>query len=184
MAAPISIIIPTQVDADAIGPTLAALAEGLGAGLIRELILSDGDSGDGIGDVAEAAGARLIIGPGGQAAQVQRGAEAATGAWLLILAADARPLPGWPTAAARHLEKHRDSAGRFTPVAAGRLSRLRWTLLPPRDLACGLLIRRATLDRVGGFPGGPRPVARLARALGPGGLRRLPHGIAVPTART
>ena len=44
--APISVVIPTLNSADELVDCLATLAEGLDAGLIRELIVTDGASND------------------------------------------------------------------------------------------------------------------------------------------
>ena len=48
MTAPVSVVIPTLSVADRIGPCLGALGEGLFSGLIHEVILADGGSGDAI----------------------------------------------------------------------------------------------------------------------------------------
>ncbi|MHA3978933.1 TIGR04283 family arsenosugar biosynthesis glycosyltransferase [Halovulum sp. GXIMD14794] len=187
MPAPISIVIPTLNAADTIGPTLAALAEGLGEGLIRELVLSDGGSADGIEDVAEAAGAELVTGASGRGGQIRRGIEASSGAWLMVLHADSRPLPGWPAAVARHIADRPDRAGYFDlrfdaeglaplMVAGWANRRSRLFGLPYGDQ--GLLIRRAVLEHAGGFPDLPlmEDVA-LARALGRKALAPLGHPI-------
>ena len=46
MRAPVSIIIPTLNSAEALAGSVPSLIEGLEAGLIRELVISDGGSGD------------------------------------------------------------------------------------------------------------------------------------------
>ncbi len=62
--AQISVIIPT-LDAEPVLPAcLAALIEGLAAGLIRELIITDGGSRDATQAIAEAAGAVFVCRPG------------------------------------------------------------------------------------------------------------------------
>ncbi|MEP2954141.1 MAG: glycosyltransferase, partial [Sulfitobacter sp.] len=53
MRAPISVVIPSLNAAAALPACLAALVEGLQAGLIREVILSDGGSADGTPQLAE-----------------------------------------------------------------------------------------------------------------------------------
>ena len=68
MRAPISVIIPTLDAAEPLPACLAALMEGLDAGLVRELIVSDGGSADATGAIAQAWGAvvlRWYAGPGG-----------------------------------------------------------------------------------------------------------------------
>ena len=113
MAAPLSIVIPTLEAADDLGPCLGALASALTEGLIREVILSDGGSRDAVREVADAAGAELIVGPPGRGGQLARGAEAARGDWLLFVHADTVLSPGWSEAVRRHMEAAPDRAGWF-----------------------------------------------------------------------
>ena len=113
MPAPISVIIPTLNAADGIGPTLGALTEGLGAGLIREVIISDGGSEDAIAGIAEAWGAEFLQGPPGRGGQLRRAAEQATGAWLLVLHADSAPAPGWTEPVLEHISHGVERAGYF-----------------------------------------------------------------------
>ncbi|SFH90659.1 TIGR04283 family arsenosugar biosynthesis glycosyltransferase [Albimonas pacifica] len=164
MAAPLSIVIPTLEAADELGPCLGALASALTEGLIREVILSDGGSRDAIAEVADAAGAELIVGPPGRGGQLARGAEAARGDWLLFLHADTVLSPGWSEAVRRHMERAPDRAGFFrlrfdepgTPaalVAAWANFRARRLGLPYGDQ--GLLVRAAVYRRAGGYPDQP-----------------------------
>lgn len=162
MRAPISIVIPTLNAGGELGPCLAALTEGLQAGLIRELIVSDGGSGDGTLALAEAAGAVLVTGPAGRGAQIARGIAAAQGEWLLVLHADSWLAPGWAEAVAGHLG--RDSAGWFRlrfrgggvpgRIVAGWANlRARVFGLPYGDQ--GLLVPAVLLARLGGYPALP-----------------------------
>ena len=57
MRAPVSVVIPTLNAEAELGPCLAALGPGLQAGLLRELVISDGGSTDGTRAIAEAADA-------------------------------------------------------------------------------------------------------------------------------
>lgn len=75
MRAPISVVIPTLDAAPQLAACLAALVEGLEAGLIRELIVSDGGSGDDTTALADAWGRRWSAG--------QRHAAGSCGAGLL-----------------------------------------------------------------------------------------------------
>ncbi|MBT3532385.1 MAG: glycosyltransferase, partial [Rhodospirillaceae bacterium] len=84
----ISIVIPTLNAAATLPATLAALAPGRDSGLIEEILISDGGSTDGTIEVAQAAGAQVIAGPPGRGGQLQRGAVAAAGEWLLFLHGD------------------------------------------------------------------------------------------------
>ena len=175
MRAPVSIIIPTLNAANALPGTLAALVEGLDAGLIRELILSDGGSSDDILVLAEAAGAILLQGPPGRGGQLARGPDAAQGDWLLFLHADTSLGEGWATAVLDHQRDHTCNAGYFRlqfrapgsaprRVAAWANWRSRVLDLPYGDQ--GLLIRRDLYDQIGGYPEIPlmEDVA-IARAL-------------------
>lgn len=175
MVAPLSIVIPTLNSVRSLGPTLAALGEGLSVGLIRDLVISDGGSGDGIEEIAEATGARLVSGPAGRGGQLARGAAAAGGEWLLFLHADTLLSPGWATTVAQVLgDPERAWAFRLRFDAAGMAPRMvaGWANLRSALLRLpygdqGLLISRALHDRVGGFPDIPlmEDVA-MARALG------------------
>lgn len=176
MSAPVSVVIPTLNPGPALGPTLAALTEGVMAGLVRELVLSDGGSDDDIAAIADAMGAALITGAPSRGGQLRRGADAATGPWLLFLHADTVLTPRWSDAVLRHLERAPDKAAVFRlafddPSTAARVvagwANLRSGVfaLPYGDQ--GLLIPRALYDAVGGYPEQPlmEDVA-IIRAIG------------------
>jgi rSAM/selenodomain-associated transferase 2 len=157
MRAPISVIIPT-LDADADLPySLNGLGEGLEAGLIRELIGSDGGSTDATLDLAETAGAAIVTGPPGRGAQLARGAAAASAPWLLFLHADTRLLPGWTTPAINHLSGDRAGWFKLAFRANGLAPRMAevWANLRARAGLPygdqGLLIRRDIYDAAGGY---------------------------------
>ncbi|MDU8944935.1 TIGR04283 family arsenosugar biosynthesis glycosyltransferase [Ovoidimarina sediminis] len=175
MRAPLSVIIPTLDAAEGLPGTLASLMSGLQAGLIRELLISDGGSTDATIRIAEEVGARLLTGRPGRGAQLARGAERAGGDWLLFLHADTELSPGWTDAVEAHIARTPDHAAHFrlafrdggTPgriVAGWANLRARVLGLPFGDQ--GLLISRKTLDSIGGVPDLPlmEDVA-LARAL-------------------
>lgn len=161
MRAPVSIIIPTLNAAADLPEAMAALGEGLEAGLIRELIIADGGSRDDIAALAEEAGAVLVTGPAGRGPQLRRGAEAAEGDWLLFLHADTHLSPGWSRAILDHMRDMPDRAGHFrlrfrargpAPRMVSRWANLRsWAFgLPYGDQ--GLFISRRLYDRIGGYP--------------------------------
>lgn len=172
--AQISVIIPT-LDAEPVLPAcLAALIEGLSAGLIRELIITDGGSRDATQAIAEAAGAVFVVGPASRGGQLRRAGMLARGNWLLILHADGDLQPGWSTAVADHLAgsgapahfRLRFRARGMMPALVAGWANLRARLfgLPFGDQ--GLLLRREDYDRAGGYPDQPlmEDVA-LVRAL-------------------
>ena len=164
MSARLSVVIPTLDAADRLGPTLAALAEGLTEGLIRELILSDGGSSDGIERVADDVGARLVTGPASRGGQLRRGTQAARGDWLLLLHADTVLARGWTREVRRHMEAAPEAAGFFrlafdasglAPAFVAGWANLRSRAfgLPYGDQ--GLLVARRVLAEAGGVPDQP-----------------------------
>ena len=173
MRAPLSIVMPTLEAAQALPDTLACLVEGLSAGLVRELVISDGGSSDATLAIAEAAGAVVVEGPRGRGGQLRRGAEAASGAWLLFLHADTHLPADWPDLVAGHIAGSGDAAcfrlgfraaGAMPRVVAGWANLRSRAGLPYGDQ--GLLISRALYDSVGGYTDIPlmEDVA-IARAL-------------------
>ena len=183
MTAPLSVVIPTLDAADRIGPCLGALSEGLMSGLIHELIIADGGSEDGIAELADALGARLVTAPRGRGRQLAAGARAAHGDWFLFLHADTVLPPGWVEAVRAHIDAGPQRAGYFalrfdTPGPMARLvagwANLRAALfaLPYGDQ--GLLVSRLLYRQSGGYPEIPlmEDVA-LVRRIGQRRLTRL-----------
>jgi len=189
MRAPISVVIPSLNAAAALPACLAALVEGLQAGLIREVIVSDGGSTDGTPRLAEGWGAEAISGAPSRGGQLRRGCDAAGGEWLLVLHADTVLAPGWTDAVQAHMARGSKAAGWFRlrfdqrglapRLVAGWANFRSACGLPYGDQ--GLLLSRVLYDAVGGYPDQPlmEDVA-LARALR-GRLARL-EGIAVTSA--
>lgn len=174
MRAKLSVVIPTLNAEDGLKRSLPALAEGLEAGVIRELVISDGGSCDATQSIADAAGAVVIEGAPSRGGQLRRGAEAAAGAWFLFIHADTVLPAGWARMVQGHIETRggaaafrlRFDARGFAPsfVALWANLRSRFFGLPYGDQ--GLLISRETYDAVGGFADIPlmEDVA-MARAL-------------------
>lgn len=156
----LSVIIPTLNAASHLERSLPPLATVAAAGLVREVIISDGGSSDATLAIAEAAGARIVQGPGGRALQLQAGADAAKGPWLLFLHADTALAPGWEEVARGFMAQpgQRAAAFRFEcddsgPAARSMVRwverRCRWFGLPYGDQ--GLLISQAFFESLGGF---------------------------------
>ena len=189
MRAPVSVIIPTLNAEGALAACLAALFEGLQSGVIRELIVVDGGSVDGTGEMAAEAGAVVLHAAPSRGGQLRAGAAAAGGEWLLFLHADTCLEPGWSGAVVDHMAASQaagyfrlrfDAGGLAARVVAG-WANLRSHLfgLPYGDQ--GLLVPRVLYERCGGFADMPlmEDVA-MARALR-GQLRGL-DAIAVTSA--
>lgn len=85
----LSVVVPALDEAAA----LPGLLEGLHAqrGICLEVLVVDGGSGDGTPEIAAEHGVRVIAARRGRGAQMNAGAAAATGEWLLFLHADCRP---------------------------------------------------------------------------------------------
>ena len=161
MRAPISVVIPTLNAAETLPMCLGSLGEGLEAGIIRELVISDGGSEDATREIAEAAGATLVEGRPGRGGQVARGIVASEGVWLLVLHADTVLARGWASAAQTHMTRGKAKAGHFMlrfdaiGLAARFVSgwanlRAKVFGLPYGDQA--LLVSAALLAEVGGYP--------------------------------
>lgn len=175
----ISIVIPTLNASDALARTLIALRRDR----VQEIIVSDGESTDATIDAAQAAGARVIVGPKGRGGQLARGADAASGDWLLFLHADTILDATWAEDAATLIHEPM-AAGVFTlafdsraiaakTVASGANLRTRLFKSPYGDQ--GLLISRAHYDRIGGYRDMPlfEDVDIVDRILKNGGRRAL-----------
>ena len=93
--AELSIIIPTFNAIPVLGPTLAALAQIEAVGLVKDVVISDGGSTDDTAAAARETGAIVVETQRGRGPQLQAGADAATGDWLLFLHADTVLAPGW-----------------------------------------------------------------------------------------
>lgn len=191
MAAPVSIVIPTLNATDGITPMLACLIAGVNAGLVRELIIVDGGSDDGIEQVAQDIGAKFITCEAGRGRQLAHGANVACAPWLLFVHADTVFDGDWPTVMFDHINNQSaagycrlsfDDTGIIARcVSMGANLRSRLFGLPYGDQ--GLLISRTLYDRVGGYSDMPlmEDVA-MARALR-GYLRRIDMTVITSAAR-
>jgi rSAM/selenodomain-associated transferase 2 len=154
-----------------------------------DIVIADGGSSDGTLVAASTAGARTLLAPRGRARQMNAGARAVAGRWLLFLHADSR-LPAQARRALLHAvvdEPQMEAAVfRFSIdlppgwkrfIEVGQVLRQRIYGLPYGDQ--GLLIRRELFETIGGYPDVPllEDVATL-RALRPRArVRTLPAAI-------
>lgn len=172
MRAPISVIIPTLNAQGSLTDCLTALMEGLDAGLIRELIITDGGSDDATHTLADAWGAEIVTGQPSRGGQLRRGCAKAQADWLLVVHADTVLAPGWTGPVMAHLRGQKagwfqlrfDSTGAAARIVAGWANMRSRLGLPYGDQ--GLLLPRTLYQSVGGYPDQPlMEDVWMARAL-------------------
>jgi rSAM/selenodomain-associated transferase 2 len=155
----ISIVIPTLDEEKALPATLRSVFRQVG---VYEIILVDGGSRDDTVRIARSGPCgQVLCAPRGRASQMNTGARAARGEWLLFLHADTL-LPDGALALLNALETHRDCrAGGFRHRFSGDDWRLR--LISRLDnLRCArtgiiygdqaMFVRRELFWALGGFP--------------------------------
>lgn len=181
----IGVVIPTLNEARMVPALLEDLRE-LASVLPLDVVVADGGSSDATGARAIAGGARVLKAPRGRARQLNAGARAVGGEWLLFLHADVR----LPRAAQQALvEAVRPKSAVNAAVFRFAIElpwfwkhfielgqRLREGLwgLPYGDQ--GLLVRRTLFEAVGGYPDIPlmEDVAIIRRLRRHTPIRRLP----------
>lgn len=188
----LSVIVPTLNEAEAIGQTLEAL-KACAAGCPLELIVADGSSEDDTRQIARSMGATVVTCEPGRARQMNAGAAAATGQWLLFLHADTLPPPDYP----RHIREtlaypgviagafqlHIDAPNRSLRVIEWCVNlRSRWLSLPYGDQ--GLFMRADTFEQLRGYADLPvMEDYELIRRLGRLGRIRLARASVRTSAR-
>ncbi len=183
MPAPLSIIIPTyNAEAD-LALCLQSLLPGLEAGLIREVIISDGGSTDKTHSIANDSGATILEGNKGRSVQLRAGADTARGDWLLFLHADTALSRDWPERVSDHILDHPSKAAVFelkyrSDARAARwlerraMRRARWLGLPYGDQ--GLIISNKLYAEIGGYEDVPlMEDVKIVQAIGKARLRFL-----------
>lgn len=161
MRAPISVIVPTLNAGRGLNACLAALMEGVEAGLIREVVVTDGGSADETLEIAKAWGAEIVSGAPSRGGQLRRGCATARGDWFLVIHADTMLSQGWVAAAAPVMQAGKAGYARLSFERGGVPGRIvaGWANLRSRfGLPYGdqgLLISRALYEAVGGYPDQP-----------------------------
>ncbi len=152
----LSIVIPTLNEA----PEIQRIIQR--AFVLRpvEVIVSDGQSTDGTGDLARSAGATVVTGERGRGRQLNAGARAATGDVLLFLHADCwlesqateqiEAILGDETVmGGAFRQRIDDERPIFRWLESGNAVRVQWRRMPYGDQ--GIFVRRSAFESVGGF---------------------------------
>jgi len=181
----LSVVIPTLNEEKCVGDAVSSV------GGVAEVIVVDGGSDDGTVEAARRAGARVLESPRGRGVQLDRGARAAMGEWLVFLHADTRLERGWADALVSSPDDVVGGAFRFAVdsprrayriIEAGVALRCRLFHLPFGDQ--GIFVRRAIYGMIGGFP--PFPLMEdlaFARRLARTGRMAFPQVRAFTSAR-
>ena len=175
----VSVIIPVLADADEV----ERLVDQIPPASLVEVIVVDGGADPRLDHLGRRTHVQLIRAPRGRGRQMNAGAAAASGEWLLFLHADSRLPPGWR----EHLRRAPfdasggwfrfaldDPAWQARVIERGVRWRVRLFRLPYGDQ--GLFVRRQVFTALGGFRELPLLedvdfVRRLVRA---GGVFELP----------
>lgn len=155
----LSVVVPTLDEADEIEATLAPLQPLRTAG--HEIIVVDGGSSDATFVLAAPLADRAFAAPRGRAAQMNAGANAATGDLLLFLHADSRLEPEAVRVLLARMQQSGRRWGRFDVTITGRFAALRvveatmnlrsrLTGIATGDQ--GIFAERALFASVGGYP--------------------------------
>jgi hypothetical protein len=153
----ISVIVPAFNEAE----NIAAAIRSAAGGPAEEVIVVDGGSCDGTPEIAREQGARVIASARGRAAQMNAGADAATGEILLFLHADTRLPEDWASHARRALAAPAVVGGAFSLridstlrslrlIELGVAWRSRFRKMPYGDQA--LFVKAMVFRELDGFP--------------------------------
>jgi hypothetical protein len=166
-----SVVIATDESERALVPTLAALVPGVTAGIVRDVIITDGGSRDETAQVADIAGCRFFSSSEPLGARLAAAAKIARAPWLMFLTPGVVPEPTWIDEVTRFAEstdllarpRAAVFSGRSGPFAA-LLRRVAGALPRP---AQGLMIPKQLYEELGGHRAGAAdPETDLLRRLG------------------
>jgi len=185
----VSLIVPVLADDDALEHLLGQIPADSGA----DVVVVDGGASRRTADaVARCRRARLIHAPKGRARQMNAGAAAASGEWLLFLHADSRLPPAWEPI----LEQCTrgavggwfrfaldDSAWQARWIERGVALRVRLFRLPYGDQ--GIFVRRSIFEAIGGYRDIPlmEDVEFVRRLAAAGPVVELPMAVATSSRR-
>ena len=159
-----SIILATHDSERALVPTLAALVPGATAGIVREVIVTDGGSHDQTEQVADIAGCRFLASAAPRGGRLKAAAERARGDWLMFLKPGLVPGATW----IEETIAFTDAAGDRAAVFARQGGLLQGVLrrvgaLPDPD---SLIIRKSFYQARGGHRDAADPERDLLRRIG------------------
>ena len=190
----LSAIISTQNSERSLVPTLSALVPAAAAGLLAEVVVTDGGSQDATAEVADIAGCRFTSSTEALGIRLKAATATVRSPWVLFLRAGAVPQPGWIDAAEHFMQTTElsDGAGRagvfrlpgpvnvVSPGLAELLAVVRALVARGPKPEQGLLITRRLYDAIGGHPVGEDAEAVILRRLGRQRLAFLPAGVTIP----
>lgn len=179
-------------------PTLAALVAGAAAGLVRDVVIADGNSSDETAAIADAAGCVFVKTDADFGVQLRAGAQAASrGDWLLFLDPGGILEEGWT----REVRKFLDTVGRagtagksaatfrlayegfgLKPRLAEAAAGARLALIGRPRAEQGLLIFRHFYQQLGGHQKGASAHARLIAKLGRRRIVKLRTRVSIASA--
>ena len=187
----ISVVIPTLNEARVLRDTLSSVLDQPGP---KEVVVADGQRVAELRAIvaAQQAGAAVVTGRAGRGAQMNRGAEWATGDTLLFLHADTLLPPSALASIRQTLADPEATAGIFrlrfareTPLLRlyALATRLPWIRLAFGDR--GLFVRRSAFAAVGGYPEWPlfEDLELAARLHRRGGFRFLDDSVTTSPRR-
>ena len=178
----LSVVIATNNADRVLVPTLAALVPGAAAGVVSEVIVADGGSGDATAMIADAAGCRFEATSAPLGDRLRAAATGARAPWLLFLRPGVVLDTTWIDETRRFVQ-HAELGGRVDARAAafrlsgdgdtlGSIMAEGWRLMAaalgarPRPQQ-GLLISKILYQKLGGHRGdGADPETRFLRRLG------------------
>jgi hypothetical protein len=145
-----SIILATRDSERALVPTLAALVPGATAGIVREVIVTDGGSRDQTEGVADIAGCVFLQSTEPLGARLAAAARSARGDWLMFMQPGAVPAFTWIDESVAFTDKaHVETRAAVFASEPSVLAAFRRALFLPRPRQ-GLILRKSVYAAIGG----------------------------------